>query len=976
MVLKSKWADIFGDFLIAVAFSVALYAIMAIVHFVWFCMRPEDTIGVFYFVSVLFVILGLLAMVFTLVGFAIKGLYHHFSWMNILKGIGFTLAVAFFTVLNFFQLKFPELKLYQQLADKYKYLEASKSFIAKKQYTQALASAKDAYAWAYEDRTPSPMFPLTVLYSKTEDVRRLKADEVFAATINYAYCLAQFDSLQGQSIARYQQALQIANEPLLAERSGYKIFPLSALIEIYLKQNKLDKVDDYHIQLLQHIQHADVADVEYFIQCRELLADHALEVGDTKTAAAIWISNHDLYQQAGRDRDDIRYLELSLNALRGHVMLHDLQQAGKLLKETEKLAKEKKKKSIYLEYLAIKGNYCDVAAAENTGYEELLDEGWWNTFTSLFNKKTVAEKFAALANDCYKELVERSEDKFGATSAEHLNVLFLYAGFQLKHGQFGEASTLYQQVADTKSKEAANDPRLITRARLMWMVCEMGAGKPAFDIGAIKKIEAYLYKDAAERLIYLTETERETYTAQLQEDIQLINAILLAANRDGNSTELYNNVLAFKNLILYSNTWWRNTINHCNNPVIRNAYLQLLQQKDTAATGSLDLLVQEKQLISKIRSLPGYQPYDPLHVTVNSIQQALEAGKSAVEYIAAPDLQLPGKPVTYYAVVVNHQAAAPTIIKLCKEDTLMGLLNKGGQLKAQIDSVYTYSLPALQSLLIDPVLRATDSAAYLFISLSGRLHQLSFTALLHNRAVSFEITGSTRRVVDNTLPVTTTKKAVVFGDIDYGYKNEHDFKALPYSASEMGQVRSLLQANQYAVATLSGREATESAFRELSGRHNQLLHLATHGFIDRLATTGQETPMSKCKLVFAGANRISPAAVNKNNDGIVTAQEIATLDFSGLEMAVLSACESGLGDLSNYEGIQGFQRAFTIAGARYTLVTLWSISDKHTAELMGYLYANIIAGQDQSAALFHAQMTMKQLYKDPYYWAGYMLIRG
>jgi CHAT domain-containing protein len=1005
MVLRSQWWEVFSTFLIGVAFSVVLYLVMCLAHLLWFYMRPEDFWGFMYFLRIFLTILISFGVVVILAGFIIWGLYHlfsrfpvNFSWKKVWKGLGFVAVAVIMYLFNFFQMSYSELELYQKFADKYKHLENSKSFTAKKQYTQALSSAQQAYRWAMEDRTPSTMFPLTERYSKTTDARLLRGDEVFAATINYAYCLAQFDSLQNESIRQYEQALKIADEPLLAKRSSYKIFPLSALIEIYLKQDKLEKVDYYHIQLLKHIQHADVEDVEYFIECRELLASHALEVGDEKTAASIWISNHDLYQQAKFDEETSRYLELSLSAIQGNIIQNDLQEGGKLLKEIEKLANDKKKKSIYLEYLAIKGKYCDIAATENTGYEDLIDNGWKSKVSSLFNKKSVADKFQELASDCYEELLKRSEDKFGAGSLEHINVLFLYAGFNMKHGKYEEAEKIFQQVAGTNSKEAASDPGLLNRARLMSMVCQLAAGKPSFNIAIIKKIEEHLYKDASERLLYLTETERETFTSKLQEDIQLINAILLAANRDKNSTELYNNVLAFKNLILYSNAYWRNEVLNSNNNLFKSAYLQLLQEKDTSFANNLDIFVKEKQLIGKIRSLPGYRPYNPLSVTAQHIQQALEPGKSAVEYIAAPDLQSPAKPMTYFAVVVNHNTASPTIIKLCTEDTLTTLLNRGGKLKESIDSVYNYSLSRLQTLLIDPVIKATDSASYLYISLSGRLHQLSFTALLGNSHINFEILGSTRQVVDRTASVITTKKAVVLGEIDYnnadnvqyvpGNKKESGFKALPYSANEMFRIRSVLQTDKYEVSIASGKFATETAFRNLSGKDNKIIHLATHGFIDR-TSFGQgrvssdqlqlfqtETPMSKCKLVFAGANNIPHTAFNKNNDGIVTAQEIATLDFSGLELVVLSACESGLGELSNYEGIQGFQRAFTIAGARYTLVTLWSISDKHTAELMGYFYDNMIAGQDKSVALFNAQMKMKQLYKDPYYWAGYMLIRG
>src|SRR5687767_9972958 len=106
---------------------------------------------------------------------------------------------------------------------------------------------------------------------------------------------------------------------------------------------------------------------------------------------------------------------------------NDLQEGGQLLKDIEDLADDKKKKTIYLEYLAIKAKYCDIASVENTGYEDLLDKGWMSAAFSVFNKKSLSQQFIDLANDCYEEMMERSEDKFGAASFEHINILILYA---------------------------------------------------------------------------------------------------------------------------------------------------------------------------------------------------------------------------------------------------------------------------------------------------------------------------------------------------------------------------------------------------------------------------------------------------------------------------------------------------------------------------------------------------------------------
>jgi CHAT domain-containing protein len=166
--------------------------------------------------------------------------------------------------------------------------------------------------------------------------------------------------------------------------------------------------------------------------------------------------------------------------------------------------------------------------------------------------------------------------------------------------------------------------------------------------------------------------------------------------------------------------------------------------------------------------------------------------------------------------------------------------------------------------------------------------------------------------------------------------------------------------------TLDGAEATEAAFRQQAPKH-RYLHLATHGFFApanlRSALAPAPGPAAGAKglaaaeadwfgrqgvsgfhpgllsgLVLAGANR--PAAPDQD-DGILTALEVAELDLGGVELAVLSACETGLGEEAGGEGLLGLQRAFQVAGARTVVASLWKVSDEATRQLMERFYANL-----------------------------------
>ena len=194
--------------------------------------------------------------------------------------------------------------------------------------------------------------------------------------------------------------------------------------------------------------------------------------------------------------------------------------------------------------------------------------------------------------------------------------------------------------------------------------------------------------------------------------------------------------------------------------------------------------------------------------------------------------------------------------------------------------------------------------------------------------------------------------------------------------------------------TLVGSVASESAFKQLApGR--RVLHLATHGFFlgdecdappaarrrapwaaligspaagaaaaARTAggaahrrAAGLENPLLLSGLALAGANRRAAAGPDED-DGILTAEEVAGLDLTGLDWAVLSACDTGLGLVRVGEGVLGLRRAFQTAGARTVIMSLWSVEDRATRQWMRALYqARFERGLDTADAVHQAALT-------------------
>ncbi len=148
----------------------------------------------------------------------------------------------------------------------------------------------------------------------------------------------------------------------------------------------------------------------------------------------------------------------------------------------------------------------------------------------------------------------------------------------------------------------------------------------------------------------------------------------------------------------------------------------------------------------------------------------------------------------------------------------------------------------------------------------------------------------------------------------------------------------------------------------------KILHLSTHGFYLKDKTI--LNPMLKAGIALSGANE---SIKNKNGDGIVTALELSGMDLSHTELVVLSACETGVGELEDGEGVAGMSKAFIKAGAKYVVMSLWSVPEKATGVLMKRFYENLQKGQSYSEALRRAKIWwIEHKHSHPYFWGGFV----
>jgi tetratricopeptide (TPR) repeat protein len=245
----------------------------------------------------------------------------------------------------------------------------------------------------------------------------------------------------------------------------------------------------------------------------------------------------------------------------------------------------------------------------------------------------------------------------------------------------------------------------------------------------------------------------------------------------------------------------------------------------------------------------------------------------------------------------------------------------------------------------------------------------------------------------NRTASTNGKKRGKRSSSNYGKKMD----PLPGTKEEVINIAGLLNTSNWKVQTKSDKKAGEYEFKkELETKAPGVLHIATHGFAfpdeakkeSKLLDMNQtstykvsEDPMVRCGLMLGGSNISWTGNPQKmieqtGDDGILTAAEVANLDLSNTKLVVLSACETGLGKIEGSEGTFGLKRGFKLAGVEQMIVSLWSVPDKETMELMTIFYSDLIKTLNPVASFEKAQKEMRAKYPtDPEKWAGFVLVR-
>ena len=407
-----------------------------------------------------------------------------------------------------------------------------------------------------------------------------------------------------------------------------------------------------------------------------------------------------------------------------------------------------------------------------------------------------------------------------------------------------------------------------------------------------------------------------------------------------------------------------------------------------------------------------------LTVGWKDVQKGLGDDDVAIEFLSSP---IPHSDnILYVALTLKKGYDKPKMITLFEERELR-----------MVRESKWYTTPALCELIWGPLSDELKGVKNVYFSPSGALYNIgieqlpcSATENIGERYNMFRLSSTRELALRHDLP--SEKSSALYGGLRYyvpptellaynrakGYSRSSSsrdvFERLPETKTEIDNITALLRAHSYGEpAVYEGDEGTEESFKALSGKRTSIIHLATHGsyitptaaekqrkrdMMKRLTflragddrqSSEEDEALTRSFLVMSGGKMLwtSDSIPEGVDDGLLTAQEISRIDLRGCDLAVLSACETGLGDISS-EGVMGLQRGFKKAGVQSIVMSLWKVADHPTQEFMTEFYRHLTAGEGKRASFLAAQHFLKEKYPTnlpqdesrPPYWASFILL--
>jgi CHAT domain-containing protein len=520
---------------------------------------------------------------------------------------------------------------------------------------------------------------------------------------------------------------------------------------------------------------------------------------------------------------------------------------------------------------------------------------------------------------------------------------------------------------------------------------------------------------------YLSENERTVYWNNIKKDFEIFNSLVAEYHEQDNRLieQMYNNQLAVKAILLNSSIQLKKRVyNYGDQETIKKyeawlsrreeyaRYLGISKEKLDTIDVNLELMNLEinrleKELSETTKDFA--RDYEEELYTWKDVRSVLQENDVALEIIRVSHFDhILTDSIIYAALVVTKETKGnPSIVLLPNGTELEGrdfkFFRNGIKYKTIDEVSYKKYWARIES---EFGLRTN-----IYISPDGVYNQIN-PETFYRENYGYLISGYRFNSIYNTKDLViakiessykaTSSDAILVGNPNFGnHTGEQSITSvepLPGAEKEVQEVGILLASNNWIVQEITGDQAGEDEIKSVESP--RILHLATHGFFmedeqfgrsgsDKIITEfDRDKPdnmMLKSGLLMAGADSLLVKAeedINELNSasGVLTAYEAVHLNLDNTELVILSACETGRGEISAGQGVYGLQRSFSVAGARNVIMSLFKVDDRVTQELLSDFYRRWINGTEKRIAFLEAKKAIKESYPEPIFWGSFVMI--
>jgi CHAT domain-containing protein/tetratricopeptide (TPR) repeat protein len=532
---------------------------------------------------------------------------------------------------------------------------------------------------------------------------------------------------------------------------------------------------------------------------------------------------------------------------------------------------------------------------------------------------------------------------------------------------------------------------------------------------------------------FLSETEKSRFNQNIKERFDMFYNYVLQ-RKDANPvliSEMFNYRLATKGILLNNSRIIKAEIENRGDAFLSGNYNKLLKikeqlsiayrlnKKEAARIGlnidSLESAANELEKSISGSSITFKNEYEKKDITWKDIASKLDDDEAAVEIVAFNYFSKGWTDQTFYvALIIKKETTSSPELVIIDRDNLLEkdfIANYINSIRHKIEDKNSYKAfwQAIDEKLTGKKkLYVSDDGVYNKINLNTLLMPDNKYLFEQKEIISLTNISDILKIKEGEKPLYTNNNAELFGSPAFDYdltgntgKTENSvhtllptdirkvtITSLPGTLKEVEDISNLLNDNKWQAHLFFNAQATVTQVKQTT--NIRLLHIATHGFfLDNIEPLSEkkvfginlsnsyENPYLRTGLLFTGAETTinnTASASGNSDDGILTAYDVLSLNIGKPELVVLSACETGLGDIKNGEGVYGLQRAFQIDGARNIIMSLWKVDDEITSEFMDVFYKKWIEGSSIHDALKEARQNIKEKYPEPYYWGAFVLI--